>query len=329
MTTNADLLARRQAAIPRGVATASPIFIDRAMNGEVWDVEGRRYIDFASGIAVTNTGHLHPKVVAAGFSTSASRSPTMARRKRDSLRALDHIFRADLSPDQVAAIVIEPVQGEGGFYVAPKIFIKALRDICDAHGICFVADEVQSGFARTGRFFAIEHYDVEPDLIPIAKALGGGLPISGLIGKAAHNGRARTGRAGRHIWRQSGGCAAALAVLDIIEAEGLRARAQAIGARLMERIESFRRSNDCLPIGDVRGLGAMVAFELVKERGTHLPDAEATKLLTGKALGEGLIILSCGYYDNTVRLLPPLTMPDEQLDEGLDMLHEALRLVRR
>jgi 4-aminobutyrate aminotransferase/(S)-3-amino-2-methylpropionate transaminase len=244
----------------------------------------------------------------------------------DSLRALDHIFRSDLSPDQVAAIVIEPVQGEGGFYAAPKTFIKALRDICDAHGICFVADEVQSGFARTGRFFAIEHYDVEPDLIPIAKALGGGLPISGLIGKAAIMDAPEPGGLGGTYGGNPVACAAALAVLDIIESEGLCARAQAIGARLMERIEAFRRSNDCLPIGDVRGLGAMAAFELVKERGTHLPDAEATKRVTAKALGEGLIILSCGYYGNTLRLLPPLTMSDDQLDEGLDMLHEALRL---
>jgi 4-aminobutyrate aminotransferase / (S)-3-amino-2-methylpropionate transaminase / 5-aminovalerate transaminase len=423
MTRNADLLARRQAAIPRGVATASPIFLDRARNGEAWDVNGRRYIDFASGIAVTNTGHLHPKVVAAAaaqmerfahvafqvagydvyvelaerlnalapighaktifFTTGAEATENAVKIARaytgrpgviaftggfhgrtlltmamtgkvapyrakfglmppgifhvpfpiphhgtteaDSLRALDHIFRSDLSPDQVAAIVIEPVQGEGGFYVAPKTFIRALRDICDAHGICFVADEVQSGFARTGRFFAIEHYDVEPDLIPIAKALGGGLPISGLIGKAAIMDAPEPGGLGGTYGGNPVACAAALAVLDIIEGEGLCARAQAIGARLLERIEAFKRSNDCLPIGDVRGLGAMVAFEMVKERGTHLPDAEATKRVTGKALEEGLILLSCGYYGNTLRLLPPLTMPDGQLDEGLDMLHEALR----
>jgi 4-aminobutyrate aminotransferase len=423
MTTNSELLARRQKAIPRGIGTASPVFVDRARNAELWDVEGNRYIDFASGIAVTNTGHLHPKVVAAAkaqmdrfahvafqvigydvyvelaeklnalapirnartlfFTTGAEATENAVKIARahtgrpgiitftgafhgrtlltmamtgkaapyrtkfgmmppgifhvpfpiphhgtteaDSLRALDHLFKADMPPDQVAAIVIEPVQGEGGFYIAPKSFMRALREICDAHGICLVADEVQTGFARTGRVFAIEHYDVEPDLIPVAKALGGGFPISGLIGKAEIMDAAEPGGLGGTYGGNPIACAAALAVLDAIETEGLCERSERIGARMIERIESFKRSNDSRPIGDVRGLGAMVAFELVKERGTHEPDPEATKAVTAKALDEGLIILSCGYYANTVRLLAPLTIEDAQLEEGLDRLGAALR----
>jgi 4-aminobutyrate aminotransferase len=423
MTTNAELLKRREAASPRGVGTASPIFVDRAKNAEVWDVEGRRYIDFASGIAVTNTGHLHPKIVAAAtaqmerfahvafqvagydvyvelaeklnalapiknaktifFTTGAEATENAVKIARahtgrpgiitftgafhgrtlltmamtgksapyrnkfgmmppgifhapfpiphhgtteaDSLRALEHIFKADMPPDQVAAIVIEPVQGEGGFYLTPKGFMKKLREICDAHGICLVADEVQSGFARTGKLFAIEHYDVEPDLIPIAKALGGGFPISGLIGKAEIMDAPDPGGLGGTYGGNPIACAAALAVLEAIESEGLCERSQRIGARMMERIEEIKRANDTRPIGDVRGLGAMVAFELVKERGTHEPDADATKAVTAKALEHGLIILSCGYYANTVRLLAPLTIEDAHLEEGLDALASALR----
>ncbi len=423
MTTNSDLLQRRHHAVPRGVATASPVFVERARNAEVWDTEGRRFLDFASGIAVTNTGHLHPKVVEAArgqmdrfahvafqvagydvyvelaerlnalapirdaktlfFTTGAEATENAVKIARahtgrpgvitftggfhgrtlltmamtgkivpyrakfgmmppgifhvpfpiphhgtseaDSLRALDHIFKSDLSPDQVAAIVIEPVQGEGGFYVAPKSFIKALREICDAHGICLVADEVQSGFARTGKLFAIEHYDVEPDLIPIAKALGGGFPISGLIGKAEIMDAPDPGGLGGTYGGNPIACAAALAVLDVIETEGLCERSQRIGAQMIERIEGFKRSNDCRPIGDIRGLGAMVAFELVKERGTHDPDPDATKAVTAKALEHGLIILSCGYYGNTVRLLAPLTIEDSHLDEGLSALGAALK----
>ena len=184
---------------------------------------------------------------------------------------------------------------------------------------------MQSGFARTGRLFAIEHYDVEPDLIPVAKALGGGFPISGLIGKAEIMDAPEPGGLGGTYGGNPIACAAALAVLDVIESDGLCERSQAIGARMIERIEGFKRSNDSRPIGDVRGLGAMVAFELVKERGTHEPDPEATKAVTAKALEHGLIILSCGYYGNTVRLLAPLTIEDAHLEEGLDLLGAALR----
>ncbi|MFT6639539.1 MAG: 4-aminobutyrate aminotransferase/(S)-3-amino-2-methylpropionate transaminase, partial [Flavobacteriaceae bacterium] len=222
------------------------------------------------------------------------------------------------------AIVIEPVQGEGGFYQTPKSFMKTLRSICDEHGICLVADEVQTGFARTGKVFAIEHYDIEPDLIPIAKALGGGLPISGVIGKAAIMDSVEPGGLGGTFGGNPIACAAALAVLDVIEEEQLCERAITIGAHMMETIERIKSKNTSRPIGDIRGLGAMVAFELVTERGTHNPDPDAVKAVTTKAAELGLVLLSCGYWGNTIRLLAPLTIPDDQLEEGLNMLEAAL-----
>ena len=408
--------------MPRGVATATPIFADRAENGEIWDVEGKRYIDFGSGIAVTNTGHRHPKVMAAVmtqmerfthtafqvtgydlyvqlaerlnalapirsaktifFTTGAEATENAVKVARahtgrpgviaftggfhgrtlltmamtgkvapyktgfgplpagifhcpfpiahhgvsseDSLLALDHIFRADCAPDQVAAIVIEPVQGEGGFYQAPKPFMQTLRKLCDQHGILLVADEVQTGFARTGKLFAIEHYDIEPDLIPIAKALGGGFPISGLIGKAEIMDAPEPGGLGGTYSGSPIACAAALAVLDIIADEKLCERANTIGALMVKRLEAIRRSNGSVPIGDVRALGAMVAFELVKERGGHDPAPEAIKPVTSAALDKGLILLSCGYYANTIRLLAPLTIAEEHLAQGLDILEGSL-----
>lgn len=424
MSQNAAILARRTAAVPRGLATAAPVFVTRAENAEVWDADGNRYIDFGAGIAVTNTGHRHPKVMAAvqaqcdafahmafqvtGYEnyvalaerlnrlapiadaktmfvttgaeatenavkiaraytgrmgvitftgafhgrtqlTMAMTGKAVPYRTRgtppaigihhvpfpiphhgvteeDALRALYHTFKADIEPGNVAAIVIEPVQGEGGFYQTPVSFMKRLREICDEHGICLVSDEVQTGFARTGRVFATEHYGIEPDLIPVAKALGGGFPIAGVIGRAAVMDAAEPGGLGGTFGGNPISVAAALAVLDVIEGEDLCARADRIGARMLERLHAMRSANSLRPIGDVRGLGAMVAFELVTERGTHTPDAEAVKHVTAKALEAGLILLSCGYYANTIRLLAPLTIPDAHLEEGLDMLERALSL---
>ena len=423
MTTNASLLARRQKAVPRGVVTGAPIFLDRAENGEIWDIEGNRYVDFGSGIAVTNTGHRHPKIMAAAaaqsekfahvafqvtgyegyvelaerlnelapindaksifFTTGAEATENAVKIARaytgrqavitftgafhgrtqltmamtgkavpyrtrgtplaagifhvpfpiahhgvseeDSLHALQNVFKADVGPQDVAAIVIEPVQGEGGFYQTPKAFMAELRRICDEHGICLVADEVQTGFARTGKIFAIEHYDIEPDLIPVAKALGGGFPISGVIGKAHIMDAAEPGGLGGTYAGNPIACAAALAVLDVIEEEKLCERANTIGEKMLARIEKFKQSNSLRPIGDVRGLGAMVAFELVKERGGNEPDADATKAVTAAALKAGLILLSCGYYGNTIRLLAPLTIDMAHLEEGLDMIEVALK----
>ncbi len=422
MPSNAAILKRRHEAVARGVATATPIFVDRAENGEIWDVEGRRYIDFASGIAVTNTGHRHPRVMQAVaaqcekfahlafqvtgyenyvelaerlnalapitkakslfFTTGAEATENAVKIARaytgrpgvitftgafhgrtqltmamtgkavpyrtrgtppsvgvfhvpfpiphhgvteeDSLKALNHVLKADIEPHNVAAVVIEPVQGEGGFYQTPVSFMQRLRAICDQHGICLVADEVQTGFARTGRVFAIEHYGIEPDLIPVAKALGGGFPISGVIGKAEVMDAADPGGLGGTYGGNPIAVAAALAVLDVIEQEGLCARADHIGGIMLKRLEGFRQSNSLRPIGDVRGLGAMVAFELVKERGTHEPDPDATKAVCAAAADAGLILLSCGYYANTIRILAPLTIPEAHLAEGLDRLETAL-----
>ena len=426
MANNASILARRAKAIPRGLATAAPIFLDRAENGEMWDVEGNRFVDFGSGIAVTNTGHRHPKVMAAAkaqmdkfahvafqvtgyegyvalaerlnqlapindaksvfFTTGAEATENAVKIARaytgrhavitftgafhgrtqltmamtgksvpyrtrgtpmssgvfhvpvpiphhgvteaDSLRALKNVMKADVNPHEIAAIVIEPVQGEGGFYQTPVSFMKELRKICDDNGICLVADEVQTGFARTGKIFAIEHYDIEPDLIPVAKALGGGFPISGVIGKAHIMDAAEPGGLGGTYAGNPISCAAALAVLDVIEGEKLCERANWLGDKLKERIETFKVSNSLRAIGDVRGLGAMVAFELVKERGGNEPDPDATKAVTAAALDAGLILLSCGYYGNTIRILAPLTIPEDVLEDGLNKLEKALKQPR-
>ena len=419
---NAEFHARRMAAVPRGVATATTMFVDKAENAEIHDIEGNRYIDFASGIAVTNTGHRHPKIMEAVakqcerfthtafqvaaydvyvdlaerlnalapiddaktifFTTGAEATENAVKIARahtgrpsvitftgafhgrtmltmamtgkvapyktkfgpmpggifhcpfpiahhgvseeQALKALDFLFKSDASPDQVAAIVIEPVQGEGGFYQTPKSFMQALRRICDEHGICLVADEVQSGFARTGKLFAIEHYDIEPDLIPVAKALGGGFPISGVIGKAHIMDAPDPGGLGGTYAGSPVACAAALAVLDVIEEEKLCERSMEVGRRMTERLEKIKQRNDSIPIGDIRGLGAMVAFELVKERGGHDPAPEAIKPVIETALAHGLILLSCGFYANTIRLLAPLTIPDAQLEDGLNVLETAL-----
>lgn len=424
MSKNAELLERRLAATPRGVAVAAPFFVEKAENATITDAEGNEFIDFAAGIAVTNTGHRHPKVMAAAakqserfthtafqvtaydvyvelaerlnelapikhaktalFTTGAEATENAVKIARaytnrqgvitftgafhgrtlltmsmtgkavpyrpkgtpivpgifhvpfpiphhgvseaDALRALHNTLKADISPADVAAIVIEPVQGEGGFYQTPPSFMKALREICDEHGICLVCDEVQTGFARTGKLFATEHYDVEPDLIPVAKALGGGFPISGVIGKAEIMDAPDPGGLGGTYGGNPIACAAALAVLDVIEEEKLSERANAIGEKMLTRLNEFKLSNDTLPIGDVRGLGAMVAFELVKTRGEHEPDADAIAGVIQKARDLGLILLPCGYYGNTIRLLAPLTIDDATLDKGLDLLGESLKV---
>lgn len=426
MTANADLLARRAAAVPRGVSTAAPIFVSRAENAELWDIEGRRFIDFAAGIAVLNTGHRHPKVMAAVaeqlgrythtafqvaayepyvalaerlnaiapvegpaktilFTTGAEavenavkiaraatgRSAviaftggfhgrtmlTMAMTGKalpykhrfgpmpgevfhapfpiphygvtveDSLRALEFIFRADVEPSRVAAIALEPVQGEGGFHPAPPELMRALRELCDRHGILLIVDEVQAGFARTGRMFGVEHSGVKPDLITVAKALAGGLPLSGVIGRAEVMEAAEPGGLGGTYAGSPVACAAALAVLDVIKEEGLLARAEALGQRTRTRLIGLAARNDLAPIAGIRGLGSMVAFDLVTSHGGREPDGAAAKQVTARALEGGLILLSCGVHGETIRLLYPLTISDALLDEGLDRLEDALRRV--
>ncbi len=423
MSTNSELMARREAAVPRGVGNAHAVFTAHAENAELWDVEGKRYIDFAGGIAVLNTGHRHPKVMAAVaeqlahfthtcfqvtpyesyvalaerlnalapiegpaktifFTTGAEalensikiaraatgRSGvitfaggyhgrtllTMAmtgkvlpyKKKfaplpaevfhvpfphapfgvtvQDSLRAIDMLFRADIEPERTAAIVLEPVQGEGGFIPAPTELLEALRKLCDKHGILLIVDEVQTGFARTGKMFGIEHSAVKPDLMTVAKSLAGGFPLSAVIGKAAIMDAAEPGGLGGTYAGFPVACAAALAVLDVIEEEKLIDRANHIGAKMKTRLDAISRRNNTIPITEIRGPGAMVAFDVVKTRGTDEPDPEMTKKVLAKAREHGLILLSCGVYANAIRLLVPLTASDTVLDEGLDILEKAL-----
>ncbi|MBU4039581.1 MAG: aminotransferase class III-fold pyridoxal phosphate-dependent enzyme, partial [Alphaproteobacteria bacterium] len=242
----------------------------------------------------------------------------------DSLRALEFLFRADVEPERVAAIIIEPVQGEGGFQPAPPELLRALREICDRHGILLISDEVQAGFARTGKMFGIEHSGVQPDLITVAKSLAGGFPLSGVIGRAAVMDAAEPGGLGGTYSGPPIACAAALAVLDVIADEQLMARADAQGERIKGRLQAMSRRNDLVPIAGIRGPGAMVGFDIVRERGGGEPDGAEAKAVTVRALQKGLLLLSCGVHGETIRLLAPLTTPDAILDEGLDILEASL-----
>ena len=422
MSRNQELLDRRIAAVARGVYSATSVIAARARNAEVWDADGRRYLDFAVGIAVCNTGHCHPRVIEAAkeqcdkfthtafqvsayepyialaerlnalspwddarsvfFSTGAEAVENAVKIARvatgrpgviafkgafhgrtaltgaltgkiipykagggvpvpavfhapfpvphhgitieDSLAALHTLFKVDIEAKDVAAIIVEPVQGEGGFYQAPPEFLRAIRDICDEHGIVMICDEIQSGFGRTGKIFAIEHSGVVPDLITVAKALGGGFPISGVVGRTEIIDFPGPGGMGGTYGGNPVACAAALAAISVIEDEKLCERSMRIGMRMVERLRAMRDRSDTAPIGDVRGLGAMVAFELVKARGGHEPAPERASALAAKALQNGLIILTCGYWGNTIRLLAPLTIPEEQLEEGLDIIERSL-----
>jgi 4-aminobutyrate aminotransferase len=417
---NAQIDARRVAATPRGVGIGFPIYAERAENAQLWDVEGRRYIDFGSGIAVLNTGHRHPRVLeavqrqlerfthtayqvvpyessvalaerlnrltpgahakkTAFFTTGAEAVENAIKIARASTRrpgvialtgafhgrtfmgmaltgkvvpyksgfgpfpgsiyhvpapvplhgvtaehslaALQQLFKSDIDPEQVAAIILEPVQGEGGFYVVPPEFMRAVREICDRHGIVMIADEIQTGFARTGKLFAMEHYDVLPDLMTVAKSLAGGLPLSGVVGRADIMDAPAPGGLGGTYAGNALSIAAAHAVLDVIEEEQLCARAERLGQRLKKRLEALRAT---VPqIADVRGLGAMVAVEFAQPNGT--PDPDFTKQIQQRAHGAGLLLLTCGVHANVVRFLFPLTIEDALLDEGLDILADAMQ----
>ncbi len=424
MSTNSELHKRREAAIPRGVSNNFAIYAERARNAELWDVEGRRYIDFASGIAVLNTGHVHPAMKAAltaqierfthacfqvtpyesyvalaealnalapgstpkktiFLSTGAEAVENAIKIARyqtkrsgviafsggfhgrtlacsaltgkvtpykagfgpmlpevyhlpypiayhgitadDSFAALEQLFKADIDPARVAAIIIEPVLGEGGFYAAPVEFLRRLRTVCDKHGILLIADEIQTGFARTGRMFAVEYAGIEPDLMTVAKSLAGGVPISAVIGKADIMDAPVPGGLGGTYAGSPLGCAAGLAVLDVIKREKLAERAVALGDRLVTRLKALQARYPC--IGDVRGLGSMVAMELVKNRKADAPDADLTKQLVQAAGRRGLIVLSCGIYSNVIRFLAPLTIEDALLEEGLALFEGALEEV--
>jgi 4-aminobutyrate aminotransferase/(S)-3-amino-2-methylpropionate transaminase len=242
----------------------------------------------------------------------------------DSLKALSFLFSADTPPERVAAIIIEPVQGEGGFHVAPVELLRALRALCDQYGILLIADEVQTGFARTGRMFGIEVSGVEPDLVAVAKSLAGGFPLSGVIGKARIMDALEPGGLGGTYGGSPVACAAALAVLDVIERDQLIARAETMGAHIKDRVQAMARKNHLAPIANLRGPGAMIGFDIVKARGGAEPDGDLAKKVTARALDRGLLILNAGQFSETVRILVPLTASDAIVDEGLDCLEAAL-----
>lgn len=422
MTTNADLRARQNAAVAPGVATRN-IYAAQAQNAELWDVEGKRYLDFAAGIAVNNTGHRHPRVMAAvaeqaqafthtsfnvapfeGYLALAERlnamAPGDAPKKTvllttgveavenavkiaraytgragiiafggafhgrtllgmaltgkvkpykagfgpmpsdvfhapfpsdyhgvsvaEALRGLDNLLLNSIDPKRVAAFIVEPVQGEGGFNVAPPEFLRALRERADAHGILLIADEIQAGMARTGKMFCFEHAGVVPDLITMAKGLAGGFPLSAVTGRAEVIDAAPVGGLGGTYAGNPLAVAASHAVLDVIKDENLCDRAAEIGARMTERLRALQSRQGMEAIGDVRGLGAMVAFELVTDRTGKAPDAALTSAVIAEAEARGLIMISCGMFANVVRLLPPLTTPMAQVDEAMDIIEAAV-----
>ena len=239
----------------------------------------------------------------------------------DSLKALDLLFQSDIDPQRVAAIIIEPVQGEGGFNIAPPDLMTALRQRCDEHGMLLIADEVQTGFARTGKMFAMEHHNVQPDIMCIAKSLAGGMPPSGVVGRAEIMDSPQAGGLGGTYAGNPLSVAAALAVLDVIQDEQLCERANELGTKLINHLNELRSS--CPAIADVRGLGSMVALELSDPQ-TGAPDAARVKQVQDDAIAQGLVLLSCGVHGNVLRFLYPLTIPDEQFDQALAILANTL-----
>ncbi|MES2937824.1 MAG: 4-aminobutyrate--2-oxoglutarate transaminase [Pseudomonadota bacterium] len=419
--TNAALLARRNAAVPRGVGHAHNIFAARAANAEVWDVEGRRLIDFAGGISVLNTGHRHPEVIEAvkaqldrythtafqvlayePYVELAERLNALAPGRFEkktlllttgaeaienaikiaraatgrpgviafgggfhgrtlmalgltgkvapykagfgpfpagvfhatypdaargisvdaAMESVEAIFHHDIEPAQVAAILLEPVQGEGGFHVAPPALFQRLRALCDVHGILLVADEVQTGAGRTGTWFASEQMGAAPDLIALAKSMAGGFPLSSVTGRAEIMDAPAAGGLGGTYAGSPVACAAALAVLDVFEKEHLLARAVTLGRRLQAALRTLAERHRS--ISEVRGLGAMVAFELSEDGDIHRPDGALARRVVALAAERGLILLTCGSAGNVVRIMVPLTASDALVDEGLGILADAL-----
>ncbi len=415
--TNAEWHARRLAATPRGVGVMSDFFIDHAKNSEFWDIEGRRFIDFAGGIAVLNTGHVHPKVQAAiaaqlqrfthscyqvvpyaeyvslaerinaivpiagpaktaFFSTGAEAVENAIKIARsytkrsgviafggafhgrsmfavaltgkvqpykagfgpfapeiyhapfpchcasldETKHAIEQLFKCDIEPSRVAAIIFEPVQGEGGFNPIQAEAVKWLRQLCDQHGILMIADEVQTGFARTGKMFAMEHYGVSPDLITMAKSMAGGTTLSAVSGRTEVMDAPNPGGLGGTYAGNPLAVAAAHAVLDVMAEEKLCERAAQLGAQLKARLEVAKAKNKCM--GDIRALGAMVACEFVNPQ-TGAPDADLTKVVQQAALKKGLLLLTCGVYGNVIRFLFPLTIEDSVFEEALLILDQV------
>jgi 4-aminobutyrate aminotransferase len=417
---NSEISKRRDSAIARGVGMMTQVYAERAENAEVWDVEGNRYIDFAAGIAVVNTGHCHPKIIAAvekqlksfthtchqvlpyenyirlaerlndkvpgdfdkktiflttgaeavenaiKIARSATNRPAVIAfggafhgrtfmgmsltgkvvpykvgfgammpdvyhipfpielhgvSATEAMSNLTRLFKADLDPSRVAAIIFEPVQGEGGFYSVPADFVRDLRNLCDEHGIVLIADEVQTGFARTGNMFAMDGYDVSADITTMAKGLAGGMPLSAVTGRADLMDAAAPGGLGGTYGGNPLGVAAANAVLDVIEEEGLCARATELGSRLKQRLEAIRSTTP--QIVDIRGPGFMIAAEFNTADGSA-PDADFANRVRLEALKRKLVLLTCGVYGNVVRFLAPITIEDAVFAEGLDILEASI-----
>jgi len=278
-------------------------------------------------LALSLTSKTHPYKAGLGpFAPEVYRvpfaDPYRGPSAEDALAALEAAFRTRIAAEDVAAIVFEPVQGESGFIVPPREFVEGLRRICDEHGIVLVADEVQSGFCRTGRFFAMEHFGVEPDLVVVAKSIAAGIPLSGVLGRAAIMNAPGIGAVGGTFVGNPVAIAAALAVLDVIEEERLLDRAQTIGETIRGRMESWRERY--LEIGDVRGLGAMLAIELVRDRESREPDAALARAVVEAAAARGLLLLTAGVHGNCIRVLVPLVISAAELEEALDVWEEAL-----
>ncbi len=269
-------------------------------------------------------GPYAPEVYRAPFPYHYRMHMTPTEASRFCLQELERMFVGEVAPDQVAAVVIEPVQGEGGFMIAPPGFLRDLKSLCEKHGILFIADEIQTGFCRTGKMFAVQHDGVVPDLLLIAKSMGAGMPISGVIGRADLMDAPPPGYLGGTYSGNPVACAAALAVLDLYEQEDLAARSRAIGQTILNRFSQLQQQYAF--IGDVRGLGAMVAMELVKDRTTKEPDTQATNEILAAAHQRGLILIKAGMYDNVIRVLVPLCVTDEQLQQALDIIDASVRV---
>ncbi|MFC4557678.1 4-aminobutyrate--2-oxoglutarate transaminase [Virgibacillus kekensis] len=272
-------------------------------------------------------GPFAPEVYHAPFPYHYRRPESMTEEEYSDylLSQVENFFISEVDPSLVSAFIMEPVQGESGFIIPDKKFVQGIREICHQHGILFIADEIQTGFGRTGKYFAMEHYGVEPDLTVISKSMAAGMPISGVIGREEIMDSASPGELGGTYCGSPLGCRAGIAVLDVMEKENLNARAEALGKRVMEKFEELYDRYDV--IGDYRGLGAMCALELVKDRDTKEPAKELTSQVLKEAHERGLIVLKAGVHDNVVRLLMPLVITDEQLDEGLEILEEAIESV--
>ncbi len=420
--TNQELNDLKNRFVANGAATPTTQFAERAENAELWDADGKRWIDFAGGIGVLNLGHRHPKIVAAVeaqlkkvMHTRAAvisyapyvqlcqklceltpvRGPerkamlvntgaealenavkiaraatgrsnvicfdggyhgrtfyTMAMNGKvapyqtdfgpmpgtvfrapypvpyhgvsedEAIRGLKMTLKTDANPKDTAAIILEPVLGEGGFYPAPTSFLKKIREICDEHGMLMIIDEVQSGFGRTGKMFAIEHSGVEPDMMTMAKSMADGMPISAIVGTDKVMDASGPNSLGGTYTGSPTACAAALAVMEVFEEENILEKSQALGEKLAARFNEWQGKFDC--IDHVRNMGAMAAFELVNNKTDRTPDPELAAALCKKAREEGLILLSCGMYGNTIRFLMPVTIEDDVLNEGLDIIESCL-----